>query len=101
MKIAAFAFSVIIMTAGISRAHALEWRLGIAYASDVEHVAELYEDNLALEGFDAEVDLKFPLGVAAGVMYDWESGIRGDIGLGPAFFIGGDVDHFEMPLSVT
>ena len=34
-------------------------------------------------------------------MYDWASGIRGDVTLGPVFFIGGDVDHFEMPLAVT
>lgn len=86
---------------GASSAHALEWRLGLAYASDVRHVADLYEQNLRDEGFDADVDLKLPLGVAAGVMYDWESGVRGDIALGPAFFIGGDVDHFEMPLAVT
>jgi hypothetical protein len=89
------------MIAGMSPAQALEWRLGVAYTSDVEHVADLYEDNLRVEGFDASVDLKFPLGVAAGVMYDWESGVRGDVTLGPAFFIGGEVDHFEMPLAVT
>jgi hypothetical protein len=89
------------LIAGISPAEALEWRLGLAYASDVEHVADLYEDNLRVEGFDASVELKFPLGVAGGVMYDWESGIRGDVTLGPAFFIGGEVDHFEMPLAVT
>ena len=87
--------------AAIQPATALEWRLGVAYASDVKHVADLYEENLEIEGFDAEVDLKFPLGIAAGVMYDWESGVRGDIALGPAFFIGGEVDHFEMPVAVT
>ena len=89
------------VVAGISPAQALEWRLGVAYTSDVEEVADLYEDNLRIEGFDASVELKFPLGVAAGVMYDWESGVRGDVTLGPAFFIGGEVDHFEMPLAVT
>jgi hypothetical protein len=85
----------------ISPTRALEWRLGLAYASDVKYVADLYEDNLEVEGFEANVDMKFPIGVTAGVMYDWPSGIRGDIGLGPAFFISGDVDHFEMPLSAT
>jgi hypothetical protein len=91
----------ILSLAGTSSVHALEWHLGVAYASDVENVADLYEENLRVEGFDAEVDLKFPLGVAAGVMYDWASGIRGDVGLGPMFFIGGDVDHFEIPVSAT
>jgi hypothetical protein len=100
MKTTILALTVVLL-AGLSTAHALEWHLGLAYASDVEHVGDLYEENLRVEGFDAEVDLKFPLGVAAGVMYDWASGIRADVGLGPMFFIGGDVDHFEVPLSVT
>jgi hypothetical protein len=92
---------VALSLAGTSTAHALEWHLGVAYASDVENVADLYEENLRIEGFDAEVDLQFPLGVAVGVMYDWASGIRADGGLGPVFFIGGDVDHFEVPVSAT
>lgn len=93
--------AVALTTAAAAPAHALEWRLGAAYASDVRHVADLYEDNLQVEGFDAEVDLKLPIGVTGGVMYDWASGVRGDLALGPAFFIGGEVDHFEMPLSAT
>jgi hypothetical protein len=101
MRIPGWLAAAGVLIVGISPAHALEWRLGLAYTSDVTEVADLYEENLRAEGFDASVDLKFPLGVAAGVMYDWESGIRGDLTLGPAFFIGGEVDHFEMPLAAT
>lgn len=79
----------------------VEWRAGLAYASGIDDVTDLYEANLDAEGFDAEVDLKFPLGLTGAVRYDWASGIRGDIGLGPMFFIGGDIDHFELPLSIT
>lgn len=79
----------------------IEWRAGLAYASGIDDVTDLYEENLRQEGFAAEVDLKFPLGLTAGVRYDWPSGVRGDIGLGPMFFVGGDIDHFEMPLTVT
>jgi hypothetical protein len=79
----------------------IEWRAGLAYASGIDDVTDLYERNLDIEGFDAKVDLKFPLGLTGAVRYDWASGVRGDIGLGPMFFIGGDVDHFELPLSVT
>lgn len=79
----------------------VEWRAGLAYASGIDDVTDLYERNLDVEGFDAEVDLKFPLGLTGAVRYDWASGLRGDIGLGPMFFIGGDIDHFELPLSVT
>lgn len=89
-----------------SSAHAvdwrlLEWRLGVAYASGLTDVTDLYEDNLRSAGFDVNVDLSFPVGVAAGVRYDWTSGMRADVGLGPVFLIGGDVKHSEVPLSAT
>lgn len=81
--------------------HAFEWRVGVAYASGVSDVTDLYEENLRLSGLDADVDLKFPLGIAAGVSYDWASGVRADLSLGPTFFIGGETEHFELPLGAT
>lgn len=81
--------------------HAVEWRLGLAYASGVDDVTDLYEENLRLAGFEADVDLKFPIGVTGAVSYDWASGVRADVGLGPVFFIGGDIRHFELPLTGT
>lgn len=95
------AVAAILLIAGPSAVHALEWRLGVAYASGLGDVTDLYEENLRLAGFDVNVDLKFPIGVAAGMTYDWFSGVRADVGLGPVFLIGGDVEHFEIPLSVT
>ena len=82
-------------------AQAMEWRLGLSYASGVSDVADLYEDNLRLDGREADVDLKFPLGIAASFLYDWTSEWRTDVGLGPVFAIGGDVKHLEVPLSGT
>jgi hypothetical protein len=82
-------------------AQAMEWRLGVSYASGVSDVADLYEDNLRLDGREANVDLKFPLGIAASFLYDWTSQWRTDVGVGPVFAIGGDVRHLEVPLSVT
>lgn len=82
-------------------AQALEWRLGLSYASGVKDIPDLYEDNLRNAGFDADVDLKFPIGVSVGATYDWESGLRADVGAGPAFFLEGDVDYFELPLTAT
>jgi len=78
-----------------------EWRVGVAYASGVGDVTDLYEENLRLSGLEADVDLKFPLGIAAGMTYDWASGMRADVSLGPTFFIGGETEHFELPLGVT
>jgi hypothetical protein len=82
-------------------AQALQWRLGLAYASGLQDVTDLYEDNFRKAGFDVNVDLKFPLGIAGGVSYDWLSGVRVDANLGPVFVIGGDVKHSEMPLVLT
>ncbi|WP_410968681.1 hypothetical protein, partial [Salmonella sp. SAL4443] len=61
----------------------------------------LYEDNLRLAGFEADVSVRFPLGIAAGVTYDWENNVRVDAGLGPVFLIGGDIKHSEVPISAT
>lgn len=79
----------------------IEWKLGVAYASGVKDVADLYEDNLRRAGFDANVDVKFPVGIAGGARYDWANGVRADVGVGPVFAIGGDVRHLEVPLSIT
>jgi hypothetical protein len=82
-------------------AHALDWRLGVAYASGLGDVTDLYEENLRLAGFDADVDLRFPVGVAAGITYDWANNVRFDAGIGPVFLIGGDIKHSEVPVSAT
>ncbi|HEU4602360.1 MAG TPA: outer membrane beta-barrel protein [Steroidobacteraceae bacterium] len=84
-----------------AQAHATEWRLGLAYVSGLGDVTDLYEQDLRAQGRDANVDLKFPLGLSASFTYDWLSGVRADVSLGPAFAIQGDVDHFEMPLGAT
>ena len=99
MRVVAAATVLLLAFAG--SAEAREWRLGVAYASGVSDVADLYEDNLRLAGFDVDVDLKFPLGIAASFVYDWTTEWRTDIGVGPVFAIGGDVKHLEVPLSAT
>ena len=85
----------------VSTAHASEWRLGLGYATGLSDVTDLYEEDLRATGQDANVDLKFPVGLTASYTYDWISGFRFDAGLGPAFSIGGVIDHFEVPLSAT
>jgi len=90
-----------LLLAFVAPAHAMEWRLGLSYASGVSDVPDLYEDNLRLAGREADVDLKFPVGVAASFLYDWTAEWRTDVGIGPVFAIGGDVKHLEVPLSAT
>src|SRR5690606_6772671 len=79
------------------------WRfeLGVAYATGMDDVVDHYEENLRLAGFDVDVDLSVPVGLGAKATYLWPSNVRADLGLGPLFFISGDVSHFEMPLSAT
>jgi hypothetical protein len=93
--------AAVLLFAFAGSAQAVEWRLGVSYASGVQDVADLYEDNLRLDGREANVDLKFPIGVAASYVYDWTTEWRTDIGVGPIFAIGGDVRHLEIPLSAT
>jgi hypothetical protein len=93
--------ATVLLFAFAGSAHAVEWRLGLSYASGVSDVADLYEDNLRLDGREANVDLKFPVGVAASFVYDWTTEWRTDVGVGPIFAIGGDVRHLEIPLSAT
>jgi hypothetical protein len=95
------AAAAVVLFAFSGSVEAKEWRLGLAYASGVSDVTDLYEDNLRLAGFDVNVDLQFPLGLAASFVYDWTTEWRTDIGIGPVFAIGGDVKHLEVPLSAT
>jgi outer membrane protein W len=101
MKIAT---ALLLGLATMSTAHAAgDWRFeaGIAYVSGIKDVADHYEDNLALAGFDVDVDVRVPVGLQAMATYLWQSDVRADIGLGPMFFISGDVNHFELPISTT
>jgi hypothetical protein len=94
-------FLVMALLALSSAAGASEWRLGLGYATGLSDVTDLYENDLRATGQDANVDLKFPVGLAASYTYDWASDFRIDAGVGPAFSIGGVIDHFELPLIVT
>lgn len=86
-------------------AHAEEgWRFGLgpSYVTGIEDVTDLYEYNMEFEGYDeVDVDMLLPVGITFAADYHWRSGVRLDIGLGPAFFIAGDADHFELPVSGT
>ena len=88
---------------GTSTAAAGTWgfEVGVSYASGIDDVADHYEENLELAGFDVDVDVRVPIGLGARATYLWASNVRADIGLGPMFFISGDVNHFELPISTT
>ena len=54
-------FSIMVLVwAGNAHAfdwRALEWRVGVAYATGLNDVADLHEDNLRASGLEADVDL--------------------------------------------
>lgn len=86
-----------------SAAHAGDWRFeaGIAYVTGIDDVADHYEQNLERAGFDVDVEVRVPIGFGAKATYLFDSDLRADFGLGPMFFISGDVNHFEIPISAT
>ena len=86
-----------------SAASAGDWRFeaGIAYVTGISDVADHYEENLERAGFDVDVEVRVPVGFGAKATYLFDSDIRADLGLGPMFFISGDVNHFEIPISAT
>jgi opacity protein-like surface antigen len=100
MKIPA---AILMSVVAVASAEAGTWRFGagVAYVTGISDVADHYEENLERAGREAEVDLRFPLGVGASATYLWKNDIRADIGLGPMFSISGDVHHFELPLNAT
>jgi hypothetical protein len=100
MRIAA-AFGIGLLVS--SFAYAGDWRFeaGIAYVTGITDVADHYEENLERAGFEVDVDVRVPVGFGAKATYLWDSDVRADLGLGPMFFISGDVNHFELPVSAT
>jgi hypothetical protein len=102
--LAAILISAVLMSLpAVSVAQAQHWRfgVGVAYVTGIRDVADHYEDNLRRAGFEADVDLRLPVGFGAMATYLWRNDIRADFGLGPMFSISGDVHHFELPVSAT
>ena len=98
-----FATAILLALAAFNTAAAGDWRFaaGAAYVSGISDVADHYEENLRRAGFDVDVAVRLPLGLGAAATYLWDSDMRIDLGLGPMFFISGDVNHFELPLTAT
>ena len=68
----------------------------MTYSSGFKDVADWHDDNLNVES-----DLISPVGLTYRFNYNYDSGLRMDLGLGPISMIGGDVDYFNMPLFAT
>jgi Outer membrane protein beta-barrel domain len=97
---AAIVLSILAMS-GTAQAESWRFGVGVSYVTGIQDVADHYEENLRRAGFDADVDLRLPVGFGAIATYLWKNDVRADVGLGPMFAISGDVHHFELPISGT
>jgi hypothetical protein len=97
----ATAFGIGMLLSGAAQAGDWRFEAGISYVTGIDDVADHYEENLQRAGFDVDVDVRVPVGFGAKATYLWKSDVRADFGLGPMFFISGDVKHFEIPVSAT
>lgn len=103
-------FTVLTMfLTGSAMAGQMRWPIGISYVSGFGDLVDLYEDNLEAEleakGYtvidnDDDVDA-WPVGISFQPYYQWDNGFRLGVGAGPIMIIMGDVDHFQVPVSVT
>jgi len=82
-----------------------EWAFGpaVSYISGISDVVDIAERNLLAQPGVVEVDVfEIPVGVGLFTRYQADSGLRFDVGIGPAFaMISGDTDHFELPVFAT
>ncbi len=84
-------------------ANAGEWRTGFAvsYLSGVDDVVDIYESNLEAMGYTVD-STGWPIGIAFDGHYEWDSGLRVGVGIGPiSAIISDEADHFEIAANAT
>lgn len=84
-----------------THSYAGDWynQIGISYASGISDVADIYEKNLESSAFVEEVDVTLvPIGGSYSGHYQYDSGLRTGVGLGPLFLVLGDGSHTELPV---
>jgi hypothetical protein len=85
----------------VANAHADEWTVGpgIAYVSNINHVLDIYKDNVKAQGKTVDVSKALPIGICFDADRQFDTGLRVGVGVGPYFRLNGDVKHFELPIS--
>jgi hypothetical protein len=87
---------------GSAMAGGMRWPIGISYVNGFEDLSDQYEDNLEADGYWVSNDVDpWPVGISFQPYYQWDDGLRVGVGVGPIMMIMGDVDHFQLPFSVT
>jgi len=94
---------VVLLTASMP-SYAGGWynQIGLSYASGISEVSDIYEKNLESGPFVDKVDVTLvPIGGSYAGYYQYESGLRTGLGLGPLFLILGDASHTEAPINAN
>lgn len=102
---------LVVAALAASSAARSEWAFGpsVSYLSGIGDVVDLYERNLLARPNVVEVDTaNIPIGAGFFSRYQADSGLRFDIGIGPAFImlsvdsdVYGGADHTELPVYGT
>lgn len=97
---AAAALAFIVFPASSAQA---QWHVGpgISYVTNIDDVLDIYKDNLRAEGKSVDVSNALKVGVGFDAHYQWDTGLRFGVGLGPYFRLSGDAKHFELPINGT
>jgi hypothetical protein len=97
------AAAVALLAFPVASARADDWTVGpgIAYVSNIDHVVDIYKDDVRAQGKTVDVDKALPIGISFDADYQMDTGLRIGAGLGPYFRLSGDVKHFELPISGT
>jgi hypothetical protein len=87
----------------VANARADEWMVGpgIAYVNNINHVLDIYKNDVKAQGKSVDVDKALPVGISFDADYQSNTGLRIGVGLGPYFRLTGDVKHFELPINGT
>lgn len=97
-------FSMVFLLAVSTSSYSQGWynQIGLSFASGISEVADIYEDNLESSLFVDEVDVTLvPIGASYSGHYQYESGLRTGLGIGPLFLILGDASHTEAPMNAN
>src|SRR4029079_2196894 len=71
----------------VANARADDWTVGpgIAYVSNIDHVVDIYKDNVRAQGKTVDVDKALPIGISFDADYQMDTGLRVGAGLGHDF----------------
>ncbi len=84
----------------------MRYQINLSYVDGLNELGDVIEDSWEQEQLDdgfafADADIEvWPVGVSLNPYYQWDSGFRVGPGIGPIVLVYGDVDHFELPISL-